>query len=66
LPVSTPGKIAAAAHLRPTDAQLVLLPGADYAQFSDDGAQPGDDPATAGDARAEREITTAVLAFLGQ
>lgn len=64
--LSTPAKIAAAAHLLPGDAQLVSLPGADHAQFGDYGAQPGDNPATASDAQAEREITAAVLAFLGR
>ena len=62
--LSTPAKIAAAAHLLPSDAQLVSLPGADHAQFGDYGAQPGDLTATGTDAQAKREITTAVLAFL--
>ena len=64
--LSTPATIAAAAHLLPPDAQLVKLPGADHAQFGDYGAQPGDTPATASDAQAKREITTAVLAFIGR
>ena len=64
--LSTPATIAAAAHLLPADAQLVKLPGADHAQFGDYGAQPGDNPATASDAQAKREITKAVLAFVTQ
>ena len=64
--LSTPATIAAAAHLLPPDAQLVKLPGADHAQFGDYGPQPGDNPATASDAQAKREITTAVLAFIGR
>jgi pimeloyl-ACP methyl ester carboxylesterase len=63
--LSTPAKIAEAAHLLPVDAQLVALPGADHAQFGDYGAQPGDNTATASDAQTTREITAAVLAFLG-
>ena len=64
--LSTPAAIAASAHLLPSDAQLVRLPGADHAQFGDYGVQPGDNPATASDAQAKREITSAVLAFLAQ
>jgi hypothetical protein len=64
--LSTPEKIAAAARLLPSNAQLVRLPGADHAQFGDYGVQPGDNPATASDAQAKREITKAVLAFLGE
>jgi pimeloyl-ACP methyl ester carboxylesterase len=66
--LSTPAKIAAAAHLLPADAQLVELPGATHAQFGDYGLQPGDGTAAAGasDARAKREITAAVIAFLGR
>jgi hypothetical protein len=60
----TPGKIADAAHLLPSDARVATLPGADHAQFGDYGPQPGDTPATATDAQAQREITTDVLAFL--
>ncbi|MEO8713978.1 MAG: alpha/beta hydrolase [Acetobacteraceae bacterium] len=63
--LSTPAKIADAAHLLPKDAQLVSLPGADHAQFGDYGLQPGDGTATSSDAQAKREITAAVLAFVG-
>lgn len=63
--LSTPSKIADAAHLLPSDARLVTLPGADHAQFGDYGPQPGDNPATSGDSQAKREITQAVLGFLG-
>ena len=63
--LSTPAKIADAAHLLPSDAQLVRLPGANHAQFGDYGVQPGDTTATASDAQAKREITAAVLAFVG-
>jgi hypothetical protein len=62
--LSTPAKIEAAAHLLPSGAQLVALPGADHAQFGDYGVQPGDNPATASNAQAKQQITTAVLAFL--
>lgn len=62
--LSTPAKIAAAAHLLPSDATLVTLPGADHAQFGDYGPQPGDHPATASDAQTKRAITSAVLGFL--
>lgn len=64
--LSTPAKIADAAHLLPSDARLVTLPGADHAQFGDYGAQPGDNLASASDAQAKREITAAVLAFLAE
>lgn len=65
--LSTPAKIAAARSLLPSSAQLVRLPGATHAQFGDYGLQPGDGTAASGatDTRAEREITAAVLAFLG-
>jgi pimeloyl-ACP methyl ester carboxylesterase len=62
--LSTPAKIAAAAHLLPSTARLVKLPGADHAQFGDYGAQPGDNSATASDSQVKREITSAVLAFI--
>lgn len=66
--LSTPAKIAEAAHLLPTGAELVKLPGATHAQFGDYGLQPGDGTPAPGatDARAAREITAAVLAFMGQ
>ncbi len=65
--LSTPATIAGAAHLLPSDAELVRLPGATHAQFGDYGLQPGDGTAAPGatDARARSEITAAVVPFLG-
>lgn len=64
--LSTPAKIADAAHLLPASAQLVSLPGAAHAQFGDYGVQPGDGTPTATDAEVRDEITDAVLAFMGE
>ncbi|AAT89700.1 hydrolase [Leifsonia xyli subsp. xyli] len=62
--LSTPGKIAAAAHLLPPDAAFVEIPGMDHAQFGDYGAQPGDCAATIGDAEARDALTAALGTIL--
>lgn len=62
--LSTPAKIAEAAHLLPPDAELVELPGASHAQFGDYGLQPGDGTATASDESVRDAITVAISAFL--
>ncbi|WBU37828.1 alpha/beta hydrolase [Homoserinibacter sp. YIM 151385] len=63
--LSTPAKIADAAHLLPASARLVELPGAVHAQFGDYGSQPGDGVPTAGDDEVREEIGDAVIAFAG-
>ncbi|AGW40739.1 hypothetical protein O159_05440 [Leifsonia xyli subsp. cynodontis DSM 46306] len=55
--LSTPGKIAAAAHLLPPDATFVEIPGMDHAQF-------GDCAATIGDAEARGALTAALATIL--
>jgi Alpha/beta hydrolase family len=62
--LSTPERVAAAAHLLPADAQLVELPGAVHAQFGDYGAQPGDGTPTVDDAEVRDAITVVVSTFL--
>ncbi|NEM89738.1 alpha/beta hydrolase [Galbitalea soli] len=63
--LSTPAKIAANARLLPASARFVTIAGADHAMFGDYGAQPGDNTATISDAEMRRELTAAVLPFLG-
>lgn len=62
--LSTPAKIADAAQLLPSDAELVELPGASHAQFGDYGVQPGDGTATASDESVRDAITVAISSFL--
>ena len=62
--LSTPAKVAAAAHLLPADAQRVDLPGANHAQFGDYGAQPGDGTSTVSDTEVRDAITVVVSTFL--
>lgn len=63
--LSTPAKIADAAHLLPADAVFVEIPRASHAQFGDYGIQPGDGPQDADDADVRAAITDAVVALLG-
>ncbi|CAN5570255.1 alpha/beta hydrolase [soil metagenome] len=62
--LSTAAKVADAAGLLPSTAQVVGLVGASHAQFGDYGLQPGDRTATATDAAVRSAITRAVSAFL--
>lgn len=62
--LSTPAKVADAAHLLPPGAQLIELPGVVHAQFGDYGAQPGDGTPTASDAEVRDAITATVSTFL--
>jgi len=62
--LSTPEKVADAAHLLPPSAETVMLPGANHAAFGDYGAQPGDNAATASDEETRDRITEAVAEFL--
>jgi hypothetical protein len=62
--LSTPEKVADAAHLLPPTAETVMLPGANHAAFGDYGPQPGDDTATATDEETRDRITDAVAGFL--
>ena len=61
--LSTPADIAAHADLLPATATLVVLPGANHAEFGDYGAQPGDGTATMPRDEARRAITDALVAF---
>ena len=64
--LSTPEKIEANAHLLPSDATFVEIPGANHAQFGDYGVQPGDGESSATDAAVTTAITIAVLELLGR
>jgi len=61
--LSTPAKVAEAAHLLPPDAAVVELSGASHAQFGDYGLQPGDGTSTTTDADVRDGITDAVISF---
>ncbi|MFF2275675.1 alpha/beta hydrolase [Agromyces sp. NPDC058126] len=63
--LSTPEKVAGAAHLLPADADFVELEGVNHADFGDYGVQPGDGVSTRDDAEVRREIAAAVAAFVG-
>ncbi|MFE6965583.1 alpha/beta hydrolase [Agromyces sp. NPDC057679] len=63
--LSTPEKVAGAAHLLPADAEFVELEGVNHADFGDYGVQPGDGVSTRDDAEVRREIAAAVAAFIG-
>jgi len=62
--LSTPEKVASAAHLLPADAESVLLEGANHASFGDYGPQPGDGVATADRQTIRDDIASAVASFL--
>ncbi len=62
--LSTPEKIAGAAHLLPADTAFVEVRGMDHAQFGDYGAQPGDCEATIGDGEARDALTAALATVL--
>jgi hypothetical protein len=62
--LSTPAKIAGAAHLLPSDATFVEVPGMTHAQFGAYGLQPGDGTATISDAEARDAITAALASVL--
>jgi pimeloyl-ACP methyl ester carboxylesterase len=62
--LSTPDKVAAAAHLLPATAQVVQLDGATHAQFGDYGVQPGDGTSTTTDEQVRDAIAVVVPTFL--
>ncbi|MFF2053569.1 alpha/beta hydrolase [Leifsonia sp. NPDC058194] len=62
--LSTPAKIAGAAHLLPSDATFVEVPGMTHAQFGDYGLQPGDGTSTISDDEARDAITAALASVL--
>jgi hypothetical protein len=62
--LSTPEKVADAAHLLPEDATSVLVEGANHAAFGDYGPQPGDGVATADRQTVREEISGAVAGLL--
>lgn len=61
--LSTPEKIASAAHLLPDNAVFVQIEGANHASFGDYGAQPGDGEATIDSEQMRKEITQVLVAF---
>lgn len=63
--LSTPTKIADAAHYLPADADFVELAGGNHAQFGDYGVQPGDGTSTITDQKFTEQLTAAVLEFVG-
>ncbi|WP_400996443.1 alpha/beta hydrolase [Agromyces sp. GXQ0307] len=62
--LSTPEKVASAAHLLPADASTVLIEGANHASFGDYGPQAGDGVATADRGTVRDEISRAVAEFV--
>lgn len=58
--LSTPAKIRDAAHLLPSGATFVEVPGMTHGQFGDYGLQPGDGTATISDDAARDAITSAL------
>ncbi|GAA1061942.1 alpha/beta hydrolase [Agromyces bracchium] len=64
--LSTPEKVASAAHLLPADASTALIEGANHAAFGDYGPQAGDGVATADRETVRDEISSAVADFLGR
>ncbi|MFJ6653144.1 alpha/beta hydrolase [Microbacterium sp. NPDC091313] len=63
--LSTPQKIADAAHDLPADARLVEIPGASHASFGDYGPQPGDGTPTISDADMTADLTAALADVFG-
>ena len=61
--LSTPDKIADAAHFLPANATFVEIEGANHASFGDYGVQPGDGDATVSHAEVHEQITKALSAF---
>ena len=61
--LSTPDKIAAAAHLLPTTTTFVEIDGANHASFGDYGVQPGDGTATISSSEVQEQITEALAAL---
>ncbi|MFT4210262.1 MAG: alpha/beta hydrolase [Microbacterium sp.] len=61
--LSTPDKIADAAHLLPASAEFDEIAGASHASFGDYGTQSGDGTATISDPEMTAEITTLVGGF---
>ncbi|MFU8947137.1 alpha/beta hydrolase [Mycetocola zhadangensis] len=55
--LSTPGKIADAAGNLPDGSTVILLPGANHANFGNYGVQPGDGRSTANDSTVQGRIT---------
>jgi pimeloyl-ACP methyl ester carboxylesterase len=64
--LSTPAKIADAAHLLPSSALFWQIDGGNHASFGNYGAQPGDNTATISRADAREQITADVLRFLAE
>ncbi|HET8928660.1 MAG TPA: alpha/beta hydrolase [Microbacterium sp.] len=61
--LSTPQKIADAAHLLPADAVFTEIPGASHSSFGDYDLQPGDGTLTIDDAAMRTAVTHAVEAL---
>jgi len=62
--LSTPQKIADAAHLLPADTEFVEIPGASHASFGDYGPQPGDGTPTISDTDMRDILTADLESFL--
>ena len=63
--LSTPTKIEDAADLLPADTRFIEITGGNHAQFGDYGTQPGDGESTISDAEFTKQLTTAILEFVG-
>lgn len=61
--LSTPQKIADAAHLLPADTTFVEIPGASHSSFGDYGPQPGDGTPTISDESMRAALTSALRTF---
>jgi Alpha/beta hydrolase family len=61
-----PSKIAAARRELPSGARLIQVRGMNHAQFGNYGAQPGDQSAIIGDARARESLVRALAAFFSE
>lgn len=61
--LSTPEKIADAAHLLPDDAELIEIDGASHASFGDYGPQAGDGEPTLSDEAMHEQITALLTEF---
>ncbi len=62
--LSTPAKIAKAAHLLPKDTTMVVIEGGNHGQFGSYGRQRGDSEATISSAEQRRQVAEAMLAFM--
>jgi len=64
--LTTPADVEESRTDLPSDTEFVAVPGAVHADFGDYGAQSGDGTPTVSRAKAQRQITSATLAFLAE